>query len=93
MLEACYDPIGLKFSAWKKRLAGPIERWALRRCKKLIATCDAEKAWIEAYEPGVKKIEIVDIKRFFKLSRVERVDRVEGDESVFNAEAQRRRVL
>ena len=68
MPEACYDPIRLKFSAWKKRLAGPIERWALRRCKKLVATCDAEKAWIEAYL-GKKCPEIVveDIKRFFDL--------------------------
>ena len=68
MPEACYDPIRLKFSAWKKRLAGPIERWALRRCKKLFATCDAEKAWIEAYL-GKKCPEIVveDVKRFFKL--------------------------
>ena len=68
MPEACYDPIRLKFSAWKKRLAGPIERWSLRRCKKLVATCDAEKAWIEAYL-GKKCPEIVveDIKRFFKL--------------------------
>ena len=68
MPEACYDPIRLKFSAWKKRLAGPIERWSLRRCKKLVATCDAEKEWIEAYL-GKKCPEIVveDIKRFFKL--------------------------
>lgn len=69
MPEACYDPIRLKFSAWKKRLAGPIERWSLRRCKKLVATCDAEKAWIEAYL-GKKCPEIVveDIKRFFDLN-------------------------
>lgn len=68
MPEACYDPIRLKFSAWKKRLAGPIERWSLRRCKKLVATCDAEKEWIEAYL-GKKCPEIVveDIKRFFDL--------------------------
>jgi glycosyltransferase involved in cell wall biosynthesis len=78
MPEACYDPIRLKFSAWKKRLAGPIERWSLRRCKKLVATCDAEKAWIEAYL-GKKCPEIVveDVKRFFDFSRKERIGRVE----------------
>ena len=65
-------------SSIKKWLVGPIERWFLRKADRIVATCDAEKAWIEAYEPGVNKIEIVDIKRFFKLSRVERVDRVEG---------------
>ena len=48
MPEACYDPVRLKFSAWKKRLAGLIERWALRRCEKIVATCEAEKEWIEA---------------------------------------------
>ncbi len=68
MPEACYDPIRLKFSAWKKRLAGPIERWSLRRCKKLVATCNAEKEWIEAYL-GKKCPEIVveDVRRFFDL--------------------------
>ena len=91
MTHANLDPVRLRYHNWKKWLVGPIERWALRRCEKIVATCDAEKEWIEAYEPGVKKIEIVDIERFFKLSRVERVDRVEGDESVFNTEAQRRR--
>jgi glycosyltransferase involved in cell wall biosynthesis len=91
MTHANLDPVRLRYHGWKKWLVGPIERYLLRRCEKIVATCDAEKEWIEAYEPGVKKIEIVDIKRFFKLSRVERVDRVEGDESVFNTEAQRRR--
>ena len=69
MPEACYDPIRLKFSAWKKLLVGPIERWSLRRCKKLVATCDAEKVWIEAYL-GKRCPEIVveDVKRFFDLA-------------------------
>jgi len=68
MPEACYDPVRLKFSAWKKRLVGPIERWALRRCEKIIATCEAEKEWIKAYL-GRKcpEIEVTDVKRFFKL--------------------------
>lgn len=69
MPEACYDPVRLKFSAWKKRLVGPIERWALRRCKKLVATCDAEKEWIEAYLwKRCPEIEVTDVKRFFKLN-------------------------
>ena len=72
MPEACYDPVRLKFSAWKKRWARPIERWALRRCAKIVATCDAEKEWIEAYL-GKKcpEIEVTDIKRFFKLGVME----------------------
>ena len=68
MPEACYDPIRLKFSTWKKRLAGPIERWALRRCTKIVATCDAEKEWIEAYlGKRCPKIVVTDVKRFFSL--------------------------
>jgi len=80
MPEACYDPIRLKFSAWKKRLVGPIERWALRRCAKIVATCDTEKEWIEAYlGKRCPEIEVTDIKRFFDLNRVERVETCRGE--------------
>ena len=72
MPEACYDPVRLKFSAWKKKLAGPVERWALRRCEKIVATCEAEKGWIEAYfGERCPPIEVTDIKRFCDLNRVE----------------------
>jgi len=65
--ECCYDPIRLAHHGWKKRLAGPFERWALRRADVLVATCRAEGEWIRAYEPRVKKVEVSDIRRFFKL--------------------------
>ena len=69
MPEACYDPVRLRFHGWKKWLVGPIERWCLRRCDRIVATCEAEKGWIEAYL-GKKCPEIVvtDVKRFFKLN-------------------------
>ena len=93
MPEACYDPIRLKFSAWKKKLAGPVERWALRRCERIVATCEAEKGWIEAYlGKHCPKVEVTDVKRFFSLgdrsqelgvsegfSRKERKDRKENE--------------
>jgi len=63
--ECCYDPIRLAYHGWKKRLAGPFERWALRRADVLVATCRAEGEWIRAYEPRVKKVEVSDIRRFF----------------------------
>ena len=68
MPEACYDPVRLEFHGWKKWLVGPIERWCLRRCDRIVATCAAEKEWIEAYL-GKKcpVVEVTDIKRFFKL--------------------------
>ena len=68
MPEACYDPVRLKFHGWKKWLVGPIERFFLRRCNKIVATCEAEKGWIERYL-GKKcpAVEVTDVKRFFDL--------------------------
>ena len=68
MPEACYDPIRLKYHGWKKWLVGPIERYFLRRADRIVATCEAEKGWIEAYlGKRCPVIEVTDIKRFFKL--------------------------
>jgi len=68
MPEACYDPVRLRYHGWKKWLAGPIERWCLRRCAKIVATCEAEKSWIESYlGRRCPPIALTDIKRFFKL--------------------------
>ena len=68
MPEACYDPVRLKFHGWKKLLVGPVERWCLRRCDRIVATCEAEKEWIESYlGRRCPPIELTDIKRFFKL--------------------------
>ena len=39
----------------------------LRRADVLLATCEAEVEWIREYEPRVQKIEITNLKRFFKL--------------------------
>ncbi len=78
MPEASYDPVRLRYHGWKKRLAGPIERFFLRRADVVVATCEAEAAWIRAYEPRAGKVEVTDIRRFFNLRRVERMERVEG---------------
>ena len=72
MPESCYDPVRLRYHGWKKWLVGPIERWCLRRCAKIVATCEAEAEWIRAYEPRVKSIEVTYIKRFFDLPSVPR---------------------
>ncbi len=72
MPEACYDPVRLKYHGWKKWLAGPIERWCLRRCDRIVATCEAEKGWIEKYlGKRCPVVEVTDIKRFFDFSRVD----------------------
>ena len=66
MPHGAYDPVRLGYHGWKKRLVGPIERFFLRRATKVLATCEAEARWIRDYEPRAK-IEVVDLKRFFKF--------------------------
>ena len=68
MAHANYDPVRLRYHGWKKTLAGPIERFFLRRAKALVVTCEAEKGWIESYlGRRHPPIALTDIKRFFKL--------------------------
>ena len=66
--ECCYDPVRLAYHGWKKRLAGPIERFSLRRCSRIVATCAAEAEWIRAYL-GKKcpPVTLTDLRRFFTL--------------------------
>ena len=68
MTHANLDPVRLRYHGWKKWLVGPIERHWFRKADRIVATCDAEKAWIEGYL-GKKCPEIVveDVRRFFKL--------------------------
>lgn len=62
-----YDPVRLAFHGWKKRLVAFFEHRMLRRADVVLATCEAERKWIRAYEPRAKKIEITDLKRFFRF--------------------------
>ena len=81
MTHGSLSPVYLKNqSPIKKWLVGPIERYWLRKADRIVATCDAEKAWIEAYL-GKKcpEIAVEDIKRFFDFSRKERKDRKENE--------------
>ena len=93
MTHANLDPVRLRYHAWKKWLVGPIERYWLRKADRIVATCDAEKEWIEAYlGKRCPKVEVTDVKRFFSLgdrsqesgvsegfSRKERKDRKEDE--------------
>ena len=69
MTHGSLSPVYLKYqSPFKKWLVGPIERWCLRRCDRIVATCEAEKEWIQAYLGNhCPPIEVTDIKRFFRL--------------------------
>ena len=76
MTHGSLSPIYLRRQGkWKKRLAGPIERFFLRRADMVVATCQAEAEWILKYEPRVTKIEVTDVKRFFDFSHKEHKER------------------
>ena len=80
MTHANLDPVRLKFHGWKKWLVGPIERWCLRRCDRIVATCEAEKGWIQSYlGPHCPPVEVTDIKRFFNINPVNHVNPVKKD--------------
>lgn len=61
MPHGCTDPVKLRHHWHKKRWVAPFERWLFRRADKIVATCEDEVAWIRAFEPGVKKIEVVSL--------------------------------
>lgn len=74
MTHANLDPMRLGYHGWKKWLVGPFERWCLRRCAKIVATCEAEKGWIERYlGPHCPPVEVTDIKRFFNLPQNDKI--------------------
>ena len=64
MPHGSYSPVYLEESGrLKKRIARPVERWLLRHAEKVIATCEAERRWIEAYEPKAR-VEVVDLRKY-----------------------------
>lgn len=79
MPHGSVDPVRLRYHGWKKWLVGPIERWCLRRCAKIVATCEAEKEWIEKYlGKRCPAVEVTDIKRFFNINHG--IHRTHGNE-------------
>lgn len=73
MTHGSLSPVYLtQQSSLKKKLVSPIERYFLRRANRVVATCEAERKWIRAYEPGIKEIEVTDLKRFFDFSHKEK---------------------
>ena len=68
MPEACYDPVRLKYHGWKKWLVGPIERFCLRRAKTIVATCEAERTWIQScLGKRCPSVEVTNVRRFFNF--------------------------
>ena len=85
MTHGALSPVYLKNqSPLKKRLVSPIEKWLFGKTSRIVATCEAEKVWIQTYLGKHCPLVIVtDIKRFFKLGNGERIPRAkrvaEGD--------------
>lgn len=69
MTHGALSPVYLKHqSRLKKRLVSPIEKWLFRKTSRIVATCEAEKVWIEQYLcRRCPPVEVTDIKRFFNL--------------------------
>ena len=61
MPHGCTDPTKLAFHWHKKRWVAPIERWLFRHADRIIATCEDEVAWINSFEPRVKKIDLIPL--------------------------------
>lgn len=61
MTHACLDPVRLAYHGGRKLLAGPLERFLLRRSACVVATCAAERDWIQAYEPHVARVVAVPL--------------------------------
>lgn len=57
--QGCLDPVRLAHSAWKKRLAGFLDRRFLRQSSVIHATSDAERGWIDRYVGGTPRIEVI----------------------------------
>ena len=57
--HGCLNPAALRHSAWKKALVSPLERHYLRRAACILVTTDTEKAAVERWVSGVRRIEAV----------------------------------
>lgn len=57
--EGSFDPIRLKYGAWKKRLVGWLDRLCVRKASVLHATVPIERDWIRAFEGKVRKVVVV----------------------------------
>lgn len=70
MTHGSLSPVYLENqSKWKKRVVSPIEKWLLRLSDKVIVTCESEAEWVRAYQPKVKRVEMMDLKCFFNLPK------------------------
>ena len=59
--HGCLNPAALRHSAWKKALVSPLERHYMRRAACVLATTETERAAVERWVRGVRRIEVVGL--------------------------------
>jgi len=57
--HGCLNPAALRHSAWKKALVSPLERHYMRRAVCVLVTTETEKAAVERWVRGVRRVEVV----------------------------------
>ncbi len=57
--HGCLNPAALRHSAWKKALVSPLERHYMRKAACILVTTETEKAAVERWVSGVRRIEAV----------------------------------
>ena len=57
--HGCLNPAALRHSAWKKALVSPLERHYMRKTACVLVTTETEKAAVERWVRGVRRIEVV----------------------------------
>ena len=57
--HGCLNPAALRHSAWKKALVSPLERHYMRKAACVLVTTETEKAAVERWVRGVRRIEVV----------------------------------
>lgn len=57
--HGCLNPAALRHSAWKKALVSPFERHFMRKAACILVTTETEKAAVEWWVRGVRRVEVV----------------------------------
>ena len=57
--HGCLNPAALRHSAWKKTLVSPLERHYMRKAACILVTTETEKAAVERWVSGERRIEAV----------------------------------
>ena len=59
--HGCLNPAALRHGAWKKAIVSLLERRIVRRAACVLVTTDAEKAAVERWAHGLRRIEVVGL--------------------------------